>query len=958
MQRVHEARNSAPAANKRTLEWEVKVTDPSAIMVPAPPQSEEALKTMKTKLRLSWRSGLQIHWEHPPVGDTKPAPSAKATVCWDKVELCKLLYTDRLKTRKPGGKDKKLAQGIAIQVVREDELNQLQVTVLPRVPSDKLTPQELKHLGLRDQDCKILGLGTIQEWQQDRDARDIRKEVRERTHWRKRNKAVMDFYDELGQTAGRHASSCMAFEYRTIGCFVVVGVIVALIIWGLLAAIPAWKAMTAQAVAAYSAIGDGNIHQAIDQCLEEDPTGGCTLEGSYGPVAEWDVSSVTSMNHLLCSSAADCVGRPGGAASATEFNADLSGWNVTMVTNMEKMFCGASSFSSDISGWNVSVVTDMKEMFHGASQFDSSLCGWSVSRVENMDRMFRDAYAFHHDVSLWDVAGVATMVEMFSSSTNLSVSPCACFENHFMAHYCSPNDEGCGAVACAACAAGQYGDGYSENCTACAPGKYASEAGSTVVSQCVDCPVGSTTDTLDGGGGSSCDTCPVGKLSGGPTLACRCKNGTMAMDRASSAPCTSCPQPERCKPELAGYCVEGTTERGCSSCQPQWYSAGPQCFPCGSNHQLSTLVAAGIAVFALWALWDITKVEGHDLEDAGIELGALNDGETRADSSESEDESESEEVAINTKVDAARTGGRAAARAIGRVRNTAVFASIALPHIQFSMLTFLLPFGFPPILSEIGAYILRFVSFDLGEITSPECQFSSEDPASTYMVKTLLTHGCYWTMNAWLVFRLVCSSRKCSCPRLRKGLKKACCCLVNKNKKRHVASDAELSSSSHAVNAMTALYTFVLGILLQSCVKFLDCTKDIDLNVWKMDAQPAIDCWDDFHLSAVYVACGGIVLYAILIPGVLFWYQWTLRSSDADKYTSLERDFNFLQAWVRCPVVKYSAATCQPSAGGVPSGLATAEVPLRLLALRVHYHSVTAPVSCTCVPTLFYQRNE
>ena len=50
----------------------------------------------------------------------------------------------------------------------------------------------------------------------------------------------------------------------------------------------------------------------------------------------------------------------GGAIS---FNQDLSGWDVSMVTNMRNMFGGATSFNQDLSGWDVSKVTDMSDIW-------------------------------------------------------------------------------------------------------------------------------------------------------------------------------------------------------------------------------------------------------------------------------------------------------------------------------------------------------------------------------------------------------------------------------------------------------------------------------------------------------------------------------------------------------------------------------------------------------------------
>ena len=65
----------------------------------------------------------------------------------------------------------------------------------------------------------------------------------------------------------------------------------------------------------------------------------------------------------------------------TPFNGDLSGWNVSSVTNFQGMFRNMSSFNSDISGWNTSSALTMASMFENNSSFNQNLSGWDINQV-------------------------------------------------------------------------------------------------------------------------------------------------------------------------------------------------------------------------------------------------------------------------------------------------------------------------------------------------------------------------------------------------------------------------------------------------------------------------------------------------------------------------------------------------------------------------------------------------
>ena len=116
-------------------------------------------------------------------------------------------------------------------------------------------------------------------------------------------------------------------------------------------------------------------------------------------ISSWNVSSVTQMSQMF--------------DGASSFNQDISSWDVSAVTTMNFMFEGATAFNGDISGWDVSAVTTMNFMFDGATAFNGDISSWDVSAVTSMSEMFRDATAFNGDISSWDVSAATNMNNMF-----------------------------------------------------------------------------------------------------------------------------------------------------------------------------------------------------------------------------------------------------------------------------------------------------------------------------------------------------------------------------------------------------------------------------------------------------------------------------------------------------------------------------------------------------------------
>jgi len=76
---------------------------------------------------------------------------------------------------------------------------------------------------------------------------------------------------------------------------------------------------------------------------------------------------------------------------------------------MKAIFSEAESFQADISGWSTSSVTDMSDAFFRAHSFGGNIGSWDVSNVVDFEQIFAETYLAGADLSGWKTSSAQNM---------------------------------------------------------------------------------------------------------------------------------------------------------------------------------------------------------------------------------------------------------------------------------------------------------------------------------------------------------------------------------------------------------------------------------------------------------------------------------------------------------------------------------------------------------------------
>lgn len=123
----------------------------------------------------------------------------------------------------------------------------------------------------------------------------------------------------------------------------------------------------------------------------------------HQPIGSWDVSNVTTFEMMF--------------QGCTDFNQDLSAWRTLSALDFSDMFSNCAAFNQNLDSWSVGTVTSTRRMFDGALSFNQPLLSWDMSSVTKANGMFSGCVAFDQSLNAWDTSSFVDVYDMFYNCT-------------------------------------------------------------------------------------------------------------------------------------------------------------------------------------------------------------------------------------------------------------------------------------------------------------------------------------------------------------------------------------------------------------------------------------------------------------------------------------------------------------------------------------------------------------
>ena len=178
-----------------------------------------------------------------------------------------------------------------------------------------------------------------------------------------------------------------------------------------------------------SSLGSGPCYESgnVGEILEEGPCSGQLIvdRASLYSLLRSDPSDTVN---VFTGQITDMSGNDEeGSFIPSNFDLDISGWDVSNVENMRYMFWyqpGGGYIPSSLSDSSLSSLAGL--IFN--TQFNQDISSWNVSNVVDMTGMFYGADAFNHDLSSWDVSNVEFCID-FRTNSGMSINDVPLFDN-------------------------------------------------------------------------------------------------------------------------------------------------------------------------------------------------------------------------------------------------------------------------------------------------------------------------------------------------------------------------------------------------------------------------------------------------------------------------------------------------------------------------------------------------